>query len=67
MGLKYKRIHACHSDCVLYKDGLVALKVYSTRELSQFKKKLDGSSGEEEKEGSLVKVLWYLPIIPRFK
>jgi len=27
----------------------------------------ESSSGENSKKGSPVKVLWYLPIIPRFK
>jgi len=35
--------------------------------LSQFKKKPDGSKGEEEIKGPLLKVFWYLPIIHMFK
>jgi len=37
--------------------------------VSQYKVKDDDkcSSGESTKKGPLTKVLWYLPIIPRFK
>nr|KYP30992.1 hypothetical protein KK1_049332 [Cajanus cajan] len=67
MGLEYKKIHACPNDCVLYTNDFATLKMCSSCGLSRFKKKTDGSSGEEEIEGPLAKVLWYLPIIPRFK
>nr|KYP31721.1 hypothetical protein KK1_047813 [Cajanus cajan] len=67
MGLEYKKIHACPNDCILYTNDFATLKVCPTCGLSRFKKKTDGSSGEEEIEGPPAKVLWYLPIIPRFK
>nr|KYP34267.1 hypothetical protein KK1_044801 [Cajanus cajan] len=67
MGLEYKKIHVYPNDCVLYTNDFATLKVCSTCGLSRFKKKIDGSSGEEEIEGPPAKVLWYLPIIPRFK
>jgi len=65
--LEYKTIHARPNYCVLYKDEFVAFKVFPTCGLSRFKNKLEGSSGEEEIEAPLAKVLLYLPIIPRFK
>nr|KYP66441.1 hypothetical protein KK1_012735 [Cajanus cajan] len=67
MGLEYKKIHACPNDCILYTNDFATLKVCPTCGLSRFKKKTDGSNGEEEIEGPPAKVLWYLPIIPRFK
>nr|KYP64631.1 hypothetical protein KK1_019233 [Cajanus cajan] len=67
MGLEYKKIHACSNDCVLYTNDFATLKVCPTCGFSRFKKKTDESSGEEEIEGPPAKVLWYLPIIPRFK
>ena len=67
MGLEYKKIHACPNDCVLYRNDLATLKVCPTCGLSRFKKKSDGRNGEEETEGPPAKVLWYLPIVPRFK
>ncbi|XP_020204470.1 uncharacterized protein LOC109789845 [Cajanus cajan] len=67
MGLEYKKIHACPNDCVLYTNNFATLKVCPTCGLSRFKKKTDGSSGEEEIKGPPTKVLWNLSIIPRFK
>jgi len=66
MSLKYQKIHTCPNDCVLYRDEFASLKVCSTCGLSQFKKKIV-ESGDEDKDGSPAKVMWYLPIIPRFK
>nr|KYP31792.1 hypothetical protein KK1_047711 [Cajanus cajan]KYP31793.1 hypothetical protein KK1_047712 [Cajanus cajan] len=67
MGLEYKKIHACSNDYVLYTNDFATLKVCPTCGLSRFKKKIDASSREEEIEGPPAKVLWYLPIISRFK
>lgn len=57
----------CPNDNVLYKDEFDALKVCPTCGLAWLKKKLDRSNDEEDIEGPPAKVLWYLPIIPRFK
>ena len=67
MGLEYQKIHACPNDCVLYRDEFASLKACPTCGLSRFKKKIDGNSGDEDKDGPPAKVMWYLPIIPRFK
>ena len=67
MGLEYQKIHACPNECVLYRDEFPSLKVCPTCGLSRFKKKIDGNSGDEDKDGPPAKVMWYLPIIPRFK
>jgi len=66
MGFEYEKIHACPNDCVLYRDAFASLKVCPTCGLSRLKKKIDGS-GDEDKDGPPTKVMWYLPIIPRFK
>jgi len=58
---------ACPNDCVLHKDEFASLKACPTCGLSRFKKKIDGNSGDEDKDGPPTKVMWYLPIIPRFK
>jgi len=42
----------------IHKDEFAALKECPTRELSQFKKKLDGSSDDEKIKGLVAKVLW---------
>jgi len=66
MCLEYQKIHACPNDCVLYRDKFDSLKVCPTCGLSQFKKKIDGND-DKNKDGPPAKVMWYLPIIPRFK
>jgi len=67
MELEYQKIHACPNDCVLYKNEFSLLKVSPICGLSWFKNKIDGNSGDEDKDGSPAKVTWYLPIRPRFK
>ena len=67
MDLEYQKIYACPNDCVLYRDEFGSLKVCPKCDLSRFEKKIDGNSGDEDKDGPPTKVMWYLPIIPRFK
>jgi len=57
MGLEYQKIHACPNDCVLYRDEFASLKACPTCGLSQFKKKIDGNSGDEDKDGPPTKVM----------
>ncbi|WVY97894.1 hypothetical protein V8G54_030045 [Vigna mungo] len=66
MGLEYQKIHACPNDCVLYIKEFASLKYCPTCGLSRFKKKFDKDT-EEGNHGAPGKVMWYLPIIPRFK
>ncbi|XP_031131839.1 uncharacterized protein LOC116033221 [Ipomoea triloba] len=65
LGMDIERIHACPNDCILYwkeyKDLLVCPKCGSTR----YKRKNVGV--RDDKKGPPAKVLWYLPVIPRFK
>jgi len=67
MSLEYQKIHACPNDCVLYKDEFASLKVCPTCVLSQFKKKIDENSGDEDKDGPPLNVVWCVPIIPWLK
>ncbi|RDX64389.1 hypothetical protein CR513_57061, partial [Mucuna pruriens] len=60
MGMDYKKIHTCPNNCILYK------KQFKSRE-SQYIKKDSDYSGDISIKGPPTKVLWYLPIIPRFK
>ena len=57
MGMPYKKIHACPNDCILYRNERESLKSCPVCNASRYKKK----------EGVPAKVLWYFPIIPRFK
>ena len=63
MGLDYKKIHACPRDCVLYRKEYAEMENCPRCGLSRYKIK-DASS---KKKGVPVKVLWYLPVIPRFR
>jgi len=68
MGMAYKRIHACPNDCILYRKEFEDLKKCPKCGSSQYKQKRNSEdSGQIEKEGSALKVLWYLPIVPRLK
>lgn len=67
MGIEYKKIHACPNDCILYwKDNEEKDKCPKCM-ISRYKKKGDDEGSDVSTKGPPAKVLWYLPIIPRFK
>nr|KYP35945.1 hypothetical protein KK1_042971 [Cajanus cajan] len=69
MGLQYKKIHACPNDCIFYRKEFESLHKFPRCGLSRYKVKDDGHSSDEDvvDKGLPAKMLWYLPIIPRFK
>jgi hypothetical protein len=68
MGLEYEKIHACPNDCILYRKEFVEYDHCPKCKASRYKKKDgDSSDGEVTKKGPPAKVVWYLPIISRFK
>jgi ssDNA-binding Zn-finger/Zn-ribbon topoisomerase 1 len=68
MGLEYEKIHACPNDCILYRKEFVEYDHCPKCKASRYKKKDgDSSDGELTKKGPPAKVVWYLPIISRFK
>ena len=69
MGMEYKKIHACPNDCILYRNDFELLKSCPRCGLSRYKlkQKDDDSIDDMEKHGPQMKVMWYLPIIPRMK
>jgi len=69
MGMEYKKIHACPNDCILYRKDFELLKSCLRCGLSRYKLKHkdDDTIEEIKKNGPLMKVMWYLPIIPRMK
>ena len=69
MGMKYKKIHACPNDYILYRHDFQEMQKCPRCGVSWYKVKDDDecSSDKNSKKGPLAKVLWYLPIIPRFK
>ena len=64
MGLDAEKIHACPNDCVLYRKEYSDLHECPKCGTSRYKVSNDG---EIVKGGAPAKVLWYLPIVPRFK
>jgi len=67
MGMEYKKIHACPNDCILYQKDFELLKSCPRCGLSRYtlKQKDDDTIEDIENDGSPMKVMWYLPIIPR--
>ena len=68
MGMKYQQIYVCPNDCIVYRHEFEEMHKCTRCGVSWCKVKDDGecSSDESTKKCPLVKVLWYLPIIPRF-
>ncbi|CAH9133258.1 unnamed protein product [Cuscuta epithymum] len=64
MGLEVEKIHVCPNDCVLYRKEYKNLKQCPRCGTSRYKVK---TSVHDTKNGPPAKVLWYLPIVPRFK
>jgi len=69
MGMEYKKIHACPNDCILYRKYFELLKSFMRCGLScyKLKQKDDDTIEEIETHEPPMKVMWYLPIIPRMK
>ncbi|KAL3617125.1 hypothetical protein CASFOL_039519 [Castilleja foliolosa] len=63
LGLGYKKIHACPNDCILYRKDFKNLHECPKCGISRYKNSNDESGIKKPPS----KVLWYLPIIPRFK
>ena len=57
IGLTHERIHACPNDCILFRNEYASLKECPKCNASRYKKK----------ESTPAKVVWYFPIIPRFR
>ena len=69
MGMEYQKIHACPNDCILCRHESEEMHKCPRCGVSRYKVKDDDecSSDESTKKGPPAKVLWYLPIILRFK
>jgi len=68
MGMEYKRIHTCPNDYILYRKEFEDLKKCPKCGSSRYKQKRNSEdNGQIEKEGSALKVVWHLPIVPRLK
>ncbi|XP_057422588.1 uncharacterized protein LOC130716624 [Lotus japonicus] len=67
MGMEYEKIHACPNDCILYRKEFETYDHCPKCKASRYKKKDGDSSDDVSTKGPPAKVLWYLPIISRFK
>ncbi|XP_056688671.1 uncharacterized protein [Spinacia oleracea] len=56
IGLGYERIHACPNDCILYRKEYASLESFPECHVSRYKQNKVPA-----------KVMWYFPIIPRFR
>ncbi|XP_056698499.1 uncharacterized protein [Spinacia oleracea] len=65
-GLAYEKIDACPNDCILYRKEFADLDKCPRCGKSRYKLP-DGVMPGEGKKGPSAKLLWYLPIIPRFR
>ncbi|XP_031131782.1 uncharacterized protein LOC116033164 [Ipomoea triloba] len=66
LSMDIERIHACPNNCILYWKQYKDLHVCSKCGASRYKRK-GYDDACEKKKGAPAKVLWYLPVIPRFK
>nr|CAD40254.2 OSJNBb0096E05.3 [Oryza sativa Japonica Group] len=67
LGLEVRRIHACPNDCILYHKQYADLDACPVCKVSRYKRKKSADEGNKSKRGGPAKVVWYLPIIDRFK
>ena len=69
MGMEYQKIHACPNDCILCRHEFEERHKYPRCGVSWCKVKDHDECSDDEstKKAPLAKVLWHLPIIPRFK
>nr|XP_027193555.1 uncharacterized protein LOC101504995 [Cicer arietinum] len=67
MGMEYRKIYACPNDCLLYRNEFEELTKCPRCGLSRYKMKDGDSIYDESSKRPPAKVLWYLPIVPRFK
>jgi len=67
MGMEVEKIHACPNDCILYRKEYQDLHECPKCGASRFKVKKNKTKDGSEKTGPPTKVVWYFPIITRFR
>ena len=67
MGMEYKKIHACPNDCILYRNEYEDLSECPKCKSERYKAMKGGDCDDKPAKRQPLKVLWYLPIVPRFK
>ncbi|KAL8119413.1 hypothetical protein AgCh_016800 [Apium graveolens] len=63
LGLEYKKIHVCPDECILYRGINVDASKCPKCHVSRWKTGKDG----KPRNNISAKVMWYFPIIPRFR
>ncbi|XP_058185698.1 uncharacterized protein LOC131302924 [Rhododendron vialii] len=63
LGMENEKIHACPSDCILYRKEYKDATTCPTCKRSRWKLKKNST---EVRESVPAKVVWYFPLIPRF-
>ena len=64
LGMEYEIIHACTNDCILYRNELKDVSSCPTCGTSRWK---SNNTRTKKKKGVPTKVMWYFPLIPRFR
>ena len=64
LGMEYEKIHACPNDCMLYRNEWRDASSCPTCGMSRWKV---NKAGVTNTKGVPAKVLWYFPLIPRFR
>ncbi|XP_031102022.1 uncharacterized protein LOC116005929 [Ipomoea triloba] len=66
MGMEYEKIHACPNDCIFFRNDYKELHACPICGASRYKRR-EHVVGTASLKGPPAKVLWYIPIVPRFK
>ncbi|XP_031116564.1 uncharacterized protein LOC116020223 [Ipomoea triloba] len=66
MGMGYKKIHVCPNDCILFRNDYKDLHACPICGASRFKTR-ENVVGKVSLKSPPAKVMWYLPILSRFK
>jgi hypothetical protein len=64
--MPYEQIHVCPKGCILFRKEHAEAKYYPKCESSRFLE-VDSSDGQKRQLSIPVKILWYLPFIPRIQ
>jgi hypothetical protein len=68
MGLKFKKIHACKNDCILFHGAMQRSLNAPKCGTSHYKQRTnEADDGEQTRRRVPRKVAWYFSIIPRLK
>ena len=64
LGMEYEKMHACPNDCILYRNELKNASSCPTCGTSRWK---TNRTGTKKRKRVHVKVMWYFPLVLRFR